>query len=205
MASSVQPAAEEEWVNPAMPLPAGVLPYSLSTGIPKGGAPELSGYLRSIRAQGFCCIERAIPAAEVSAVRESVIEGHRLIKEALPHGTWSVVPRGSNEPDPVTGVRPMHPPAGASHCFPSQSFAHIKLIGPRRCSQRDHFQPAVPQLPHRAAHAGSGKRHVLSLSLSLSHTHTHTRARVCLFRLRVPCLREWPWGRAAALALAAVL
>ena len=70
-------------------------------------------------------------------MRESVIEGHRLIKEALPHGTWNVVPRGSNEPDPVTGVRPMHPPAGASHCFPSQSFAHSKLSGARASAGTD--------------------------------------------------------------------
>lgn len=72
---------------------------------------EISGYLRSIREQGFCCIERAIPAAQVGEVRESVIEGYRRIKEALPHGTWNVVPRDSNEPDKVTGVHPMHAPA----------------------------------------------------------------------------------------------
>jgi hypothetical protein len=104
--------AETEYTNPALPLPSDVLPYSVSTGIPQGGQEEISGYLRSIREQGFCCIERVIPAAEVGAVRESVIEGYRLIKEALPHGTWNVVPRGSPgyEPDEA-GVLPMHAPA----------------------------------------------------------------------------------------------
>lgn len=38
---------QEEWVNPSMPLPQGVMPYSISTGIPQGGAAEISGYTLS--------------------------------------------------------------------------------------------------------------------------------------------------------------
>ena len=98
------------YVNPGLPLPQGVIPYSLSTGISR--SREISGYLRSLRQQGFCCVECVIPAEKLTEVRESVLEGHRKIKEALPHGTWSVVPKGmpAYEPD-ENGVLPIHGPA----------------------------------------------------------------------------------------------
>jgi hypothetical protein len=55
-------------------------PYSIGTGVPLGGDDEIKGYLRSLRVQGFCCIERVIPACELSAVRESVHDGRRRLK-----------------------------------------------------------------------------------------------------------------------------
>ena len=39
-------------------------------------------------------LDRLIPAGELAAVRESVLAGRAAIKEALPHGTWTVVPLG---------------------------------------------------------------------------------------------------------------
>eukprot|EP01052_Picozoa_sp_SAG31_P010990 SAG31_NODE_612_length_13548_cov_171.183285_7_plen_221_part_00 len=104
-------ARQKEYVNPALPLHPDVIPYSCSTGIAQCGQEEIAGYLRSLRTQGFCVIERVIPDDKVDAVRESVREGHRLIKSALPHGTWSVVPKDS--PDyklSEDGFRPIHPP-----------------------------------------------------------------------------------------------
>ena len=79
------------YVNPGLPLPADVLPYSISTGITSGGPAEISAYLLSLRQQGFCCIDNAIPRHELAEVRRSVLEGQRRIKDALPHGTWRVV------------------------------------------------------------------------------------------------------------------
>jgi ectoine hydroxylase-related dioxygenase (phytanoyl-CoA dioxygenase family) len=57
------------------------LPYSIGTGIPKGGDAEIEGYLQSLRIQGFCVVERVIPEKEVSAVRASVHEGRRLLQQ----------------------------------------------------------------------------------------------------------------------------
>ena len=125
-----QRADEDSYVNPGLPLPQGVVPYSISTGIERGGQAELSGYLRSMRTQGFCCIDRVIPFDEVDAVRESVIEGYRLLKEDLPHGTWNVVERDAPgfELD-ENGVRPMHPPALNEICRNELFGSH--LIEPR--------------------------------------------------------------------------
>ena len=105
-AAPPQRADEDSYVNPGLPLPEGVVPYSISTGIERGGQAELSGYLRSLRTQGFCCIDRVIPIDEVDDVRESVIEGYRLLNEDLPDGTWGVP---GYEPE-ENGIVRMHPP-----------------------------------------------------------------------------------------------
>ncbi len=55
------------------------LPYSIGTGIPEHGEAEIEGYLRSLRLQGFCVIERVIPEDEVSAARDSVLRGRQLL------------------------------------------------------------------------------------------------------------------------------
>ncbi len=55
------------------------VPYSISTGISSGGGVEIAGYLQSLRVQGFCVIERAIPEDLVDAVRESVHRGRKLL------------------------------------------------------------------------------------------------------------------------------
>lgn len=57
------------------------VPYSIGTGIPKGGDAEIEGYLQSLRTQGFCVIERVIPEDQVDAVRESVYRGRELLKK----------------------------------------------------------------------------------------------------------------------------
>ena len=57
------------------------LPYSIGTGIPKGGDAEIEGYLRSLRVQGFCVVERVIHGGEVRTVRESVYRGRRLLQQ----------------------------------------------------------------------------------------------------------------------------
>jgi hypothetical protein len=56
-------------------------PYSIGTGIPKGGEAEIEGYLQSLRVQGFCVVERVIPEGQVSTVRESVYRGRRLLQQ----------------------------------------------------------------------------------------------------------------------------
>jgi ectoine hydroxylase-related dioxygenase (phytanoyl-CoA dioxygenase family) len=56
-------------------------PYSIGTGIPKGGDAEIEGYLQSLRGQGFCVVERVIPEDQVSTVRESVYRGRRLLQQ----------------------------------------------------------------------------------------------------------------------------
>ena len=45
------------------------IPYSIGTGIPKGGDQEIGGYLQSLRVQGFCVVERVIPEDQVNTVR----------------------------------------------------------------------------------------------------------------------------------------
>ena len=57
------------------------LPYSIGTGIPKGGETEIAGYLESLRTQGFCAIENVIPREKVEEVRESVLLGRRLLEQ----------------------------------------------------------------------------------------------------------------------------
>ena len=60
-------------------MPPPPLPYSLSTGI-AAGASEVAGYLRSLREQGFCVIDRTIPPDELARVRESVLESRPKIR-----------------------------------------------------------------------------------------------------------------------------
>ena len=57
------------------------VPYSIGTGIPKGGDAEIEGYLQSLRTQGFCVIERVIPEDQVDAVRENVHRGRELLQQ----------------------------------------------------------------------------------------------------------------------------
>ena len=57
------------------------LPYSIDTGIPKGGDAEIEGYLQSLRVQGFCVVDRVIPEDQVSTVCESVYRGRRLLQQ----------------------------------------------------------------------------------------------------------------------------
>ena len=57
------------------------VPYSIGTGIPKGGDAEIEGYLQSLRVQGFCVIERVIPEDQVGATRESVLRGRELLQK----------------------------------------------------------------------------------------------------------------------------
>ena len=57
------------------------IPYSIGTGIPKGGDQEIGGYLQSLRVQGVCVVERVIPEDQVNTVRESVHEGRRLLQQ----------------------------------------------------------------------------------------------------------------------------
>ena len=57
------------------------VPYSIGTGIPKGGDAEIEGYVQSLRTQGFCVIERVIPKDQVDAVRESVHRGRELLQQ----------------------------------------------------------------------------------------------------------------------------
>ena len=56
-------------------------PYSIGTGIPKGGDAEIEGYLESLRVQGFCVIERVVPEDRVGEVRESVVRGRQLLEK----------------------------------------------------------------------------------------------------------------------------
>ena len=70
-------------------------PYSIGTGIPKGGDAEIEGYLESLRVQGFCLIERVIPKESVNDVRESVILGRQLLEkdQGISTTSRSLVPR----------------------------------------------------------------------------------------------------------------
>ena len=57
------------------------LPYSISTGIPEHGHAEIEGYLKSLRVQGFCVIDRVIPENEVAMARENVLSGRQLLQK----------------------------------------------------------------------------------------------------------------------------
>ena len=87
------------------------LPYSIGTGIPKGGDAEIEGYLQSLRIQGFCVVERVIPEKEVSAVRASVHEGRRLLQQdrELERKKRIELERQRN-PDIQIGDGPVRPP-----------------------------------------------------------------------------------------------
>ena len=57
------------------------VPYSIGTGVPNGGNAEIEGYIHSLRAQGFCVIERVIPEDQVAAARDSVLRGRELLQK----------------------------------------------------------------------------------------------------------------------------
>ena len=53
---------------------AAAQPYSLSTGLaPADPQAEISAYLHSLRAQGFCVIDSVIPEGSLAEVRASVL------------------------------------------------------------------------------------------------------------------------------------
>ena len=54
------------------------LPYSIGTGIPRGGDAEIEGYLHSLRIQGFCVVERVIP--EAVARRQHIADLSKAVK-----------------------------------------------------------------------------------------------------------------------------
>ena len=66
--------------NNSPPDPRLRLPYSIGTGIAKGGNKEIVGYLDSLRTQGFCAIEGVIPGKKIDEVRKSVLLGRSLLE-----------------------------------------------------------------------------------------------------------------------------
>ena len=60
---------------------AAAQPYSLSTGLaPADPQAEISAYLHSLRAQGFCVIDSVIPEGSLAGVRESVLASRPVIR-----------------------------------------------------------------------------------------------------------------------------
>ncbi|MEE2658296.1 MAG: phytanoyl-CoA dioxygenase family protein [Candidatus Latescibacterota bacterium] len=91
------------------------LPYSIGTGIPKGGDAEIEGYLQSLRVQGFCVVERVIPEDQVSPVRESVHRGRQLLQQDREaERTKRIELECHRNPDSQIGNGPVRPPM-ASH------------------------------------------------------------------------------------------
>ena len=88
------------------------VPYSIGTGIPAGGDPEISGYLESLRVQGFCVIERVIPEDQVDAVRHSVHRGRELLQKdrEAELARRLEVERSRNPGYEPPGERPPRPP-----------------------------------------------------------------------------------------------
>lgn len=87
------------------------VPYSIGSGIPQGGDAEIEGYLQSLKIQGFCVIERVIPADQVDTVRQSVHEGRRLLqkdREAEKQKRLEIERR--HDPDYQPGDGPVRPP-----------------------------------------------------------------------------------------------
>jgi ectoine hydroxylase-related dioxygenase (phytanoyl-CoA dioxygenase family) len=87
------------------------IPYSIGTGIPKGGDEEIEGYLQSLRVQGFCVVERVIPEDQVSTVRESVHEGRRLLQQDREaERSKRIELERQRNPDAEIGDGPVRPP-----------------------------------------------------------------------------------------------
>jgi ectoine hydroxylase-related dioxygenase (phytanoyl-CoA dioxygenase family) len=111
------------------------LPYSIGTGITKGGDVEVEGYVQSLRVQGFCVIERVIPESEVDAVRESVHRGRALLlKDRQAERDKRIELERHRNPDFQIGegpVRPLMAPA-AELCdiARNETFAEY-LVEPR--------------------------------------------------------------------------
>ena len=60
---------------------AAAQPYSLSTGLaPADPQAEISAYLHSLRAQGFCVIDSVIPEGSLAEVRASVLASRPVIR-----------------------------------------------------------------------------------------------------------------------------
>ena len=57
------------------------LPYSIGTGIPKGGETEIAGYLESLRTQGFCAIETANTQRKGRRGSRKCLLGRRLLEQ----------------------------------------------------------------------------------------------------------------------------
>jgi len=87
------------------------LPYSIGTGIPKGGDGEIEGYLQSLRIQGFCVVEKVIPEDQVSTVRESVHHGRLLLKQDREaEQNKRLEQERRRNPDTPIGSGPVRPP-----------------------------------------------------------------------------------------------
>ena len=87
------------------------LPYSIGTGIPKGGNAEIEGYLQSLRVQGFCVVERVIPEDQVSTVRESVHRGRQLLQQDREaERSKRIELERRRNPDSEIGSGPVRPP-----------------------------------------------------------------------------------------------
>jgi hypothetical protein len=101
-------------------------PYSISTGVE--GEEELSGCLRSLRLQGFCVVDRAIPAAELSAVRDDVIAGQSTVRQrrgtGLPPGLPEEPEAMSWYGEPAVERRPAPPPEWSDIVFAPRFWCH---------------------------------------------------------------------------------
>ena len=87
------------------------VPYSIGTGIPKGGDAEIEGYLQSLRLQGFCVIEQVIPKDQVSTARESVHRGRQLLQQDREvERTKRLELERQNNPDAQLNDGPVRPP-----------------------------------------------------------------------------------------------
>lgn len=147
-----------------------LVPYSISTGIPEGAA-EIEGYVRSIRTQGFCVVDHAIPVHRLAAVRESVLEGReRLLKvreaESVARVALGLPGRSGEQPDTSSGPsasgdpdpdRPPMPPPELNDITEQQVFGEC-LVEPRvlrvaktmldthvRISQTETFKSSMPR------------------------------------------------------------
>ena len=87
------------------------LPYSIGTGVAKGGDGEIEGYLQSLRVQGFCVVERVIPEGQLSTVRESVHHGRLLLQQDREaERNKRLEQERSRNPDFQIGSGPVRPP-----------------------------------------------------------------------------------------------
>ena len=111
------------------------VPYSIATGIPKGGNAEIEGYLLSLRVQGFCVVERVIPEGEISTVRESVHWGSQLLQQDREaERSKRIELERRRNPDFEPGSDPVRPPMAprAEFCniARNETFAEY-LVEPR--------------------------------------------------------------------------
>ena len=111
------------------------LPYSIGTGIRRGGDAEIEGYLESLRVQGFCVIERVIPEGQVDRVRESVHRGRLLLQQdrEAERNRRLDLERGSN-PDAQVGSDRVRPPLApnAELCDIARNETFAEYLAERR-------------------------------------------------------------------------